>query len=109
MAEETSKVYFIATDPENRTVTCSRDSWKHVKKQHPEVERPSQLKNAIQKPYHILTNKRKALIYTIKTDSNLFFNVIVETKDDYPYPEGGEIKTAHFTRELLNGSIIWSR
>lgn len=103
-----SKVYFTATDPEGRKITCLEKNWKHVKEQHPEINRPNQLKNVIQKPDYILTNTRKALIYTAGTESSLYLNVIVKTEDEYPFEKGGIVSTAHYTRYLLDGSIIWS-
>jgi hypothetical protein len=109
MAADNSKTYFIATDPESRPVTCTEERWKHIKKGHKEITRPNELKNTIQKPDYILTNSRKALIYTSRTNSQLYFNVIVHTSDDFPHPEGGTVATAHLTGKLLKGSIIWPK
>ena len=109
MPKKTSKVYFIATDPENRQVVCTENRWKHIKKGHKEITRPSKLKNTIQKPDYILVNSRKALIYTTETNSHRYFNVVVHTDDDFPHPAGGTVATAHYTGKLLNGSVIWTK
>ena len=104
-------IYFTTTDPEDRIITLKEERWKHIKDHHPEVDRPSTIKNTVKKPDIILESERKRneLIYTVKTESNLYFNVITQVEGEYPYPEGGTVSTAHYTRKLLRGVSIWAR
>ena len=107
--ENKEKIYFIATDPEKRPITLKEKTWKHIKKQHPEIIRPTRIKNTINKPDFILENTRKSLIYSVKTDLALYFNVIARVEGEYPYIEGGNVSTAYYTPKIVEGVSIWTR
>jgi hypothetical protein len=106
--ELAEKVYFTTTDPHNRPITLTEKKWKKIRKYHPEVDRPNIVKSTINKPDFILENTRKALIYSVKTDSSLYLNVIAHVEGEYPYKEGGTVVTAHYTHKVLKGEYIWT-
>jgi len=103
-----SDIIFESTDPEGRKIVLSKNTWGHIKKGHPEVNKNIALiKSTIQKPDLITEiSSRTSLAYTSISSISFYYNVFAKMDDKY---EKGRVTTAFVQADLPKGSVIWSK
>lgn len=99
------KVYFTTTDPEGRTISLQKKTWDKIKKGHPEIRGPKEVKSTIQNP-DIITEitPRSSMAYTKIARMDLYVNVYAKMDDKY---EVGRVSTTFLTSKQPRGEIIW--
>lgn len=94
----------VAISTNGVPVRLTRESWRHIREGHPEINEPEEVLQAVRSPDVVQRGEFGARLAVRRLDGNHLIVVYREVTND-----DGFVITAYLAQRLKRGPILWSR